>query len=64
MSIISLNIRKAAFKYYPIDNSYYLIEYVTNYISPDTGELIYLNFHSLEVVSRYSDPQLQVGEIV
>ena len=24
--------------------------------------LIYLNFHPLEVVSRYRDPQLQVGE--
>ena len=23
---------------------------------------IYLNFHALEVVSRYRDPQLQVGE--
>ena len=25
-------------------------------------ELIYLNFHPLEVVSRYRDPQLQVAE--
>ena len=24
--------------------------------------LIHLNFHPLEVVSRYRDPQLQVGE--
>ena len=26
------------------------------------AELIYLNFHPLEVVSRYRDPQLQVSE--
>ena len=27
-----------------------------------SAKLIYLNFHPHEVVSRYSDPQLQVGE--
>ena len=26
------------------------------------AELIYLNFHPLEVASRYRDPQLQVAE--
>ena len=28
-----------------------------------TAKSNYLNFHPLEVVSRYRDPQLQVGEI-
>ena len=31
-------------------------------INPYPAQLIYLNFHLLEVVSRYRDPQLQVGE--
>ena len=26
------------------------------------AKLIYLSFHPLEIVSRYRDPQLQVGE--
>ena len=30
--------------------------------NPYPAKLIYLNFPSLEVVSRYRDPQLQVGE--
>ena len=30
--------------------------------NPCHAKLIYLNFHPLEVVSRYRDPQLQVGE--
>ena len=30
--------------------------------NPYPAKLIYLSFHPLEVVSRYSDPQLQVGE--
>ena len=29
---------------------------------PDPAELIFKKFHQLEVVSRYRDPQLQVGE--
>ena len=29
---------------------------------PHPAKLIYLNFHPLEVVSRYRDPQLQVAE--
>ena len=33
-----------------------------NFISPYADKLIYLNLHPLEVVSRYRDPQLQVGE--
>ena len=33
-----------------------------DYLNPSSGELIYLNFCPLEVVSRYDDPQLQVGE--
>ena len=31
-------------------------------INPYPAKLMYLNFHPLEVVSRYRDPQLQVGE--
>ena len=31
-------------------------------LNPYPSELIYLNFHPLEVVSRYRDPQLQVAE--
>ena len=31
-------------------------------INPYPAELIYLNFHPLEAVSRYSDRQLQVTE--
>ena len=30
--------------------------------NPYPFKLINLNFHALEVVSRYRDPQLQVGE--
>ena len=32
-------------------------------MNPCIAELCYLNFHPLEVVSRYRDTQLQVGEI-
>ena len=31
-------------------------------LKPDSFHFPYLNFHPLEVVSRYRDPQLQVGE--
>ena len=31
-------------------------------VNPLSARLYYLNFHPLEVVSRYRDPQLQVGE--
>ena len=31
-------------------------------VNPYSAKLIYLNFHSLEVVSRYRDPQLQVAK--
>ena len=31
-------------------------------LNPYPAELIYLNFHPPEVVSRYRDPQLQVPE--
>ena len=31
-------------------------------LNPYLTESIYLNFHPLEVVSRYRDPQLKVGE--
>ena len=34
----------------------------TDIINPCPAKLIYLNFHPLEVVSRYRDPQLQVAE--
>ena len=30
--------------------------------NPYPANLIYLNFHPLEVVSRYHDPQLQAAE--
>ena len=33
-----------------------------HYINPYNTELLNLNFHSLEVVSRYRDPQVQVTE--
>ena len=29
---------------------------------PYTAKLVYLNFHTLEVVSRYRDPQPQAAE--
>ena len=32
------------------------------YFNPLTGKLSYYNFHPLEVMSRYRDSQLQVGE--
>ena len=32
------------------------------FINPYPAKVIYLNFHPLEIVSRYRDPQLQVGE--
>ena len=32
------------------------------HLNPEPAELIYLNFHPLEVVSRYRDQQIQVGE--
>ena len=32
-------------------------------INPFLAKLSFLNFHQLEVVSRYRDPQLQVGKI-
>ena len=31
-------------------------------LSPYPAKLIYLNFHPLEVVARYRDPQILVGE--
>ena len=31
-------------------------------LNPFPAKSIYLNFHPLEAVSRYRDPQLQVGE--
>ena len=32
-------------------------------VNPLSAKLNNLNFHPLEVVSRYRDPQLQVGEV-
>ena len=32
------------------------------FIDPLPAKLYFLNFYPLEVVSRYRDPQLQVGE--
>ena len=31
-------------------------------VSPESAQLNHFNFHPLEVVSRYRDPQLQVAE--
>ena len=36
--------------------------FLYNKVNPYPAKLIYLNFHSLEVVSRYRNPQLQVAE--
>ena len=33
------------------------------WLNPYHAKLIYLNFHPLEIVSRYRDPQLQVMKI-
>ena len=38
------------------------LQIFTNKFNPLPAELPYLNFHPLEVASRYRDPQLQVGE--
>ena len=35
---------------------------MTSLINPYAVKLIYLNFHPLEVVFHYRNPQLQVGE--
>ena len=35
-----------------------------NIVNPYSAELIYLNFHPHEVVSRYRDPQLKWVEII
>ena len=40
------------------DNGKLRLERVNSY----PAKLIYLNFHPLQVVSRYRDPQLQMGE--
>ena len=34
----------------------------TNNLSPCVNVNIYFNFHPLEIVSRYRDPQLQMSE--
>ena len=39
-----------------------LYRHLCAYIKPWNTEFFNLNFHSLEVVSRYRDPQLQVSE--
>ena len=48
----------------------YVLQFVLLYlcmcglrVNPYAPKSIYLNFHPLEVVSHYRDPQLQVGEI-
>ena len=41
---------------------YDLLYNVLNVLNPYPAKLIYLNFHPLEIVSRYRDPQLQVAE--
>ena len=48
-----------------IENKYTFLKSRNNFVgslTPFSSELIYLNFHTLEVVSRYRDPQLQVAE--
>ena len=42
--------------------SFYLRIRTQHCINPLTAKLFNLNFHPLEVVSRWRDPQLQVGE--
>ena len=39
---------------------YILEQLLAVHHNPSPANLIYLNFHPLEVLSRYSDPQLQV----
>ena len=42
---------------------YYFVRLIViNMVNPLTAKLFNLNFHSLEVVSRWRDPQLQVSE--
>ena len=40
----------------------YVLVSLIFYFNPYPAKLIYLNFHPLEVVARYRDPQLQVVE--
>ena len=42
--------------------SFVKIQRISNNFNPCPAELIYLNFHPLEVVSRYRETQLQVAE--
>ena len=44
------------------ESCHYLLGNKNLNINPYPAKLIYLNFQSLEVVSRYCDPQLQVAE--
>ena len=39
-----------------------IINFLIGGFNPQSAKLNHLNFHPLEVVSRYRDPQLQVGE--
>ena len=43
-------------------SKYMLLNIKISVINPLTAKLFNLNFHSLEVVSRWRDPQLQVSE--
>ena len=47
-----------------ISNKYTIMQAISTSIphNPQSTELFNLNFQSLEVVSRYRDPQLQVTE--
>ena len=44
------------------DDGDQLISYLLKSCNPLTAKLFNLNFHPLEVVSRWRDPQLQVSE--
>ena len=51
---------KRAIFYIGLRDSHKVFDYM--YFHSSTAKLNELNFHPLEVVSRYRDPQLQVGE--
>ena len=50
------------YRVYEANNILYRLSCVPYVINPLTAKLFNLNFHSLEVVSRWRDPQLQVSE--
>ena len=47
-----------------VDHQASHVRYTASRINPFPARASYLNFHPLEVVFRYREPQLQVGENV